>query len=291
MPAASNASFPLGHLMVTHGRSSAAERFERLASKAFLTRKISVLLPVQGLQGPQQAQLPSRLQLQRHMFLLEDVALESLGDPAFVKDVEKLGIAGLSRSQRGLDSGNVLALLPVGGGRLVSALQLPSFQRLGLEEPMPGTSQLEQKYLPSGQRHVHVDLPISKTRAKRAAKQGEVATSRWQALVQPLQETISLVAYCNKETGAPYDFLPLQSFGGTISQMEVPIRSRVVSLGDQPASRPSASCLRPPIEQLICEPSSWPHANGRGGGKHEGLSDAFGSACEDFLDWLGALQL
>lgn len=31
----------------------------------------------------------------------EDVALESLGDPAFVKDVEKLGIAGLSRSQRG----------------------------------------------------------------------------------------------------------------------------------------------------------------------------------------------
>eukprot|EP00913_Durusdinium_trenchii_P001441 g1334.t1 len=155
--------------------------------------------------------------------------------------VEKLGIAGLSRSQRGLDSGNVLALLPVGGGRLVSALQLPSFQRLGLEEPMPGTSQLEQKYLPSGQRHVHVDLPISKTRAKRAAKQGEVATS--------------------------------------------------LSLGDQPASRPSASCLRPPIEQLICEPSSWPHANGRGGGKHEGLSDAFGSACEDFLDWLGALQL
>ncbi|CAK9087766.1 unnamed protein product, partial [Durusdinium trenchii] len=186
--------------MVTHGRSSAAERFERLASKAFLTRKISVLLPVQGLQGPQQAQLPSRLQLQRHMFLLEelglDVALESLGDPAFVKDVEKLGIAGLSRSQRGLDSGNVLALLPVGGGRLVSALQLPSFQRLGLEEPMPGTSQLEQKYLPSGQRHVHVDLPISKTRAKRAAKQGEVATSRWQALVQPLQETISLVEAC-----------------------------------------------------------------------------------------------
>ena len=57
-----------------------------------------------------------------------------------------------------------------------------------------GAGQLEQKYLPHGQRHVFVDLPVSKTRAKRAAAAGEVATSRWQALVEPLREKISMVA-------------------------------------------------------------------------------------------------
>lgn len=57
-----------------------------------------------------------------------------------------------------------------------------------------GAGQLEQKYFPHGQRHVFVDLPVSKTRAKRAAAAGEVVTSRWQALVEPLREKISMVA-------------------------------------------------------------------------------------------------
>ena len=98
-----------------------------------------------------------------------------------------------------------------------------------------GAAKLQAKLL-SGKCHVVVDLPISKTRARRAAKTKEPATSRWQALTAPLGETISLQvtclkapkehqhgsclpaskAYCDREMEPPYDFAPLQSASSRI---------------------------------------------------------------------------
>ena len=93
------------------------------------------------------------------MYLLENVPLESLGHPRFAAAASERRLCGLSLgargweawgggdapiaavtalilAKRGLESGSCLALL---GGRLVAALAGPSFQRLGLEEPLPGT--------------------------------------------------------------------------------------------------------------------------------------------------------
>eukprot|EP00434_Breviolum_minutum_P013790 symbB.v1.2.012166.t1/scaffold832.1/size159137/11 len=156
---------PLGQLTVTRGHT-ATKRFERLASKAWLTRKISLLLPVGNLKQDDKEHLARRIQLQRHSFVLEEMA---------------------------------------------KSLFL-----------MAGVNQLERlNHRPYDQRHVFVDLPISKTRAQKAAKAGEVASSRWHALVEPLQEKISMLAYCDKEPDPPYDFLPLQSSSATIRQMQV----------------------------------------------------------------------
>ncbi|CAJ1409532.1 unnamed protein product [Effrenium voratum] len=261
---------PLGRLSATSG-PKAEQRFSSLAQKAWLTRKISVLLPTAGLD---QELLVAKLQQQRHHYVLEDVPLESLGEPSFVAALEERQIACLSRGARGLDSGDVLALWP-SPPRLGAALSTCSFQRLGLEEPLPGAGKLEQKFLPCGQRHVFVDLPVSKTRAKRAAKLAQVPRSRWQELVEPLQETASFMAYCGKEADAPYDFAPLKSATSSIQCMEVPIQCRGISLG--------ADARRPGFQQLV-EPWRWSDAKG-------GLGNAFGRACEDFLDWVGALHL
>lgn len=226
---------PLGHLTVTTGLK-ALERFESLADKAWFTRKLSVLSPAPL------ARLP--LQLQRHAYLLQDVPLEALGSTRFVADMEDFGLAALSRGA--LDADAVLCVVPC---RLVASLPPSAFRRLGLEEPAPGhrvatylppslgAQQLEKKHLP--QRHVCVDLRISKTRAQRAAKAGEIAKSRWQALVEPLNETISLLdawrlesssvseAYCDREPSRPI----LEPLSGSIQVLEACERDVVLENG------------------------------------------------------------
>lgn len=279
----------MGHVAVTRGSEVAVTaRFEGLASKAWLTCKLSVLLPVDGL--PKQAvdELVSALQLQRAAYLLEDVPLESLGHPRFVDAASERKISGLSVGPpfRG-QSKSAVALLgasatsagpSAGPPRLCAALTKPSFQRLGLEEPLPGAAKLQAKLL-SGKCHVVVDLPISKTRARRAAKTKEPATSRWQALTAPLGETISLQAYCDREMEPPYDFAPLQSASSRIHCQKVPVQHRLLRLGQ--------TLRRPPFERLVLEPWQWSDPQDQAAR----FSASYGQACEDLLDWLGGLHL
>ncbi|CAE7467449.1 unnamed protein product [Symbiodinium sp. CCMP2456] len=281
MPASQLAPTSLGHVAVTRGSHAAVTaRFEGLASKAWLTCKLSVLLPVDGL--PKQAvdELVSALQLQRAAYLLEDVPLESLGHPWFVDVASERKICGLSVGPRGQSA---LALLGASAPpRLCAQLATPGFQRLGLEEPLPGAAKLQAKLL-SGKRHVVVDLPISKTRARRAAKTKEPATSRWQSLTAPLGETISLQAYCDREMEPPYDFAPLQSASSRIHCQKVPVQHRLLRLGQ--------TLRRPPFERLVLEPWQWSDPQDQAAKAAARFSASYGQACEDLLDWLGGLHL
>ncbi|CAE7516794.1 unnamed protein product [Symbiodinium sp. CCMP2592] len=279
MPASQLAPTSLGHVAVTRGSQVAVTaRFEGLASKAWLTRKLSVLLPVEGL--PKQAvdELVSTLQLQRVAYLLENVPLESLGHQWFVDSASQRKICGLSVGPGGQSS---VALLGA-SGRLCARLPAPSFQRLGLEEPLPGAAKLQAKLL-SGQRHVVVDLPISKTRARRAAKTKEPATSRWQSLTAPLGETISLRAYCDREMEPPYDFAPLRSVSSRMHSQQVPVQHRLLRLGQ--------TLRRPPFERLVLEPWQWNDPLDQAAQSAARFSASYGQACEDLLDWLGGLHL
>ena len=109
-------------------------------------------------------ELVSALQLQRRCYVLENVPLEMLGHPLFVKAASEWRICGLSVGSRGgrrvlrvlklfcrpsvANDMQMTCLLGLGGdsslallgpcGRLAAALTAPSFQRLGLEEPLPG---------------------------------------------------------------------------------------------------------------------------------------------------------
>lgn len=295
MPQGADRGPPLGRLAVTRGSLSAVhQRFEVLARKSWFTRKISVLLPLSGLDEESVRRLVARLQLQRLSYRLHKVPLVALGSQPFVKAIDDRQISCLSLGVRGLDAGNCFAVFPP--AQLVAAVMESAYQRLGLEEPAPGTQQLEKKLLPPGQRHVCVDLHISKSRAKKAASTREQAVSFWQAKA-PREDVCDLLAYCGNEVNGSYDFAPLVAFGAEIQSEEVRVtckrfrlaaREMRVKVSDAaPPGQKTSSVPRPPLEQLVGKPSLWSEdsSNDITGG------EAYGEACEDLLDWLGALHM
>ena len=132
----------------------------------------------------------SAMQLQRAAYLLEDVPLESLGHPRFVDAASERKISGLSVGPpfRG-QSKSAVALLgasatsagpSAGPPRLCAALTKPSFQRLGLEEPLPGRSDDEVTECATA---LSVDLPCRCSwevpRSSRQSSCQASATSSW----------------------------------------------------------------------------------------------------------------
>eukprot|EP00930_Biecheleria_cincta_P087807 TRINITY_DN77043_c0_g1_i1.p1 TRINITY_DN77043_c0_g1~~TRINITY_DN77043_c0_g1_i1.p1 ORF type:complete len:409 (+),score=61.78 TRINITY_DN77043_c0_g1_i1:74-1300(+) len=294
MPQGASRGPPLGRLAATRGTHSAVyQRFEVLARKSWFTRRISVLLPLSGLDEESVRRLAARLQLQRLSYRLHKVPLVALGSQPFAKAIDERQICCLSRGVRGLDAGNCLAVFPP--AQLVAAVMEPAYQRLGLEEPAPGTQQLEKKLLPSGQHHVCVDLHISKSRAKKAAAAREQPVSFWQAKA-PREEVCDLLAYCGNEINGSYDFAPLVALGAETRSEDMPVtckrfqlaaREMPVKVRDAASPGQKApSVPRPPLEQLVGKPSVWSEdSNDLTGG------EAYGEACEDLLDWLGALHM
>lgn len=262
---------PLGRLAVcTGGLPAICERFERTAAKAWFTRKVSVLLPVQGFEGDDERRVSKRFQLQQVSYELAGVPVAALGDQAFADAVREREICCLSRG-RCLGAGNVLAVLPP--GELVASVDGPTFQRLGLEEPAAGASGLRRPLLPGGHRHLRVGLGISKTRRRRAAAASEEPVSRWRSLAPP-QELCALKAYCGREGADAYSFTPLLGPGTTVRRTQVPVALRRIRLG--PCGGETAA--RPPFESIVCGPTCWSEVG-------------FGAVCEELLDWLGGLHL
>lgn len=242
--------------------------FERLASKAWFTSKLSVLLPAQAQDDPAGDRLAASLQLQRVFYQLSGVPVAALGDQAFVDAVRDLDICCLSQGH-GLDAGNVLAVLP--HGELVLAVDGPTFQHLGVEEPAAGAHGLLRKLIPDGRRHLRIGMGVSQTRRLRAATPEE-ATSRWRDLAPP-QECCSLIAYCGRERAEAYTFAPICGPRTVVRRVEMPVNLKRVQLGGS-----SAHCARPPFEGFASVPAPC-------------SEEEFGEVCQDLLDWLGAVHL
>lgn len=257
-------------------------RFERLISGAWFTRKVSVLIPAHA--GRSGEEISTRLKLQQASYELSNVSIDALGDQRFVEDIRRLEICCLSRG-RGLACGNVVAVFPP--GELVASVDAATFERLGLEEPAAGARSLRRQLQPIGHRHVCTDLSLSKTRRQRGQ------ASRWQELA-PSHEICAFVAYCGREEASGYGFEPLCGPSSGVCRIDVPTTLRCLWLrparsnltvdergGDIPRGARAAS--RPPLEALAAGPAAWGEA---------ALGEtAYGDACEDLLDWLGALHL
>lgn len=286
---------PLGRLEVTRGGLTAVRgRFERLAAGAWFTRKVSVLFPVAGIPEEACEAFTNSLQLQQRCYELGSVPLAALGDQAFAEAVRSFELCCLSRASRGLDSGNCIAVVP---NELIAALEASAFQRLGLEEPATGARQLRKQLQPFGRKHVRIALGISKTRAKQASPTG--AVSRWRSLV-PEAELCSLTAYCGREAAEGPDFAALLGQGVESRCVDLPVYIRRFSLDGALGQRG----IRPPLEDLVWRPNLWNDSSfvdssmeveqpmsepeNRGNAR---ISTAYGEACEDLLEWLGALHL
>lgn len=260
---------PLGRLTVSLGDLRAVQpAVEELAKKAAFTRKVSVLCAASGASAgglPEQA-FARRLQLQHLHFELHGVSVAALGDQGFTSYASNRGIVCLSRGA-GLHSGNVFGILP--SGVLLAAVNRPTFERLGAEQPSPGSAKLQEKLLPPDRRHLSVDMGLSKTRAKRAPL-GEQPTCRWRSLAPP-QETCSLAAYCNPAYEDTADFSAVLAPGGVARQMSVPTSLRRLSLG-------TGALSNIPIYKLVCEPQLWD-------------GDHTAELAEDVLDWIGGVHL
>jgi len=275
---------PLGRLAATRGLLTAVRpRFEQLAGKAWFTRKLTVLIPEQALSGSSVGHFAASLHKQYCSYELTNIPIAALGDQMFANAVKDLHICCLSCT-RGLEADNVLAIVPT--AELVASVNGPTFEHLGLEEPTPGARKLHKKLLRSGRRHLRIGLGVSKTRARRAAP-GQ-AISRWRSLVQP-EELCNLTAYAERAGPEGYSFEPLLSNPRSrVRQLQIPVK--VEGLHVLPPCTTSsvhmgvaagtfvATAPRPAFEQLTCNPDLWEQK-------------AYGEACEEFLDWLGAIHL
>eukprot|EP00927_Polykrikos_kofoidii_P020041 TRINITY_DN19442_c0_g1_i1.p1 TRINITY_DN19442_c0_g1~~TRINITY_DN19442_c0_g1_i1.p1 ORF type:complete len:464 (-),score=58.17 TRINITY_DN19442_c0_g1_i1:160-1551(-) len=284
----------LGRLAVTRGGAAAVRpRCETLASQSVFTRKLSVLLP--SLRGQDEKhrleQELSCLQVQHANYELKGVPLASLGDQGFADSARAWRLACLSRG-RGLHADTVLAVRPCGD--LILSMNGPTYQCLGVEEPLAGSVQLRKLgrlLMPADRRHVRIALGVSKARAKRAASVSADCepASRWRAIADP-RDTCDFDAYCETEEEVSDDSSGaggkqgglgcLLAKAASVRRVPLAATKRRLSLPDVPSSWVQAgACLNVGewfgqlVRGMPCDAS------------------IYGEACEDLLDWVGALHL